>query len=324
MKTIESLQGNGRLDVIEHQLRFLVAEAEERRRFADSYSELVGDLSPIASQGMTSLSRGLAEAEARGYVGFARNTGQSAALSAGFQFARGEVIVSMDGDLQNDPRDIPTLLDKIREGHDVVCGWRKDRQDRFLSRRLPSVIANWIIGRITGVRIHDNGCSLKAYRAEVIRRVSLYSEMHRFIPAMSTLAGARIAEIVVRHHARRFGRSKYGISRAWRVCLDIVTIKMITSFAARPGRWFGMLGVPFLLLGPVVLAAAFLAGLRGATEPWLVVSVVGLLLVFLGVHLVSLGIVGELAVSTGDFSPRRTVVPVRQGIDDGQDAVRHA
>ncbi|HXV75164.1 MAG TPA: glycosyltransferase family 2 protein, partial [Candidatus Polarisedimenticolaceae bacterium] len=134
-------------------------------------------------------------------VRFRKNFGQTAAMAAGFACSRGEVIVSMDGDLQNDPADIPILLDKIAAGYDVVCGWRKNRQDKLISRRVPSVIANWLIGRVTGVPIHDNGCSLKAYRAALIKRISLYNEMHRFIPAMSTLAGARITEVVVNHHA---------------------------------------------------------------------------------------------------------------------------
>ena len=168
-------------------------------------------------------------------IRFQKNAGQTAAMAAGFEFAQGQRIVSMDGDLQNDPSDIPKLLEKLDEDYDLVCGWRKDRQDKFLTRRVPSVVANWIIGRVTGVPIHDNGCSLKAYRAAVIKQVSLYGEMHRFIPAMSTVAGARIAEIVVTHHPRRFGESKYGLGRVWRVALDIVAFKFIISvFAPLP------------------------------------------------------------------------------------------
>lgn len=158
-----------------------------------------------------------------------KNAGQTAAMAAGFEFAQGERIISMDGDLQNDPIDIPKLLEKLEEGYDLVCGWRKERQDKFLTRRVPSIIANWIIGKVTGVPIHDNGCSLKAYRASVIKQVPLYGEMHRFIPAMSTVAGARIAEIVVTHHPRRFGESKYGLGRVWRVMLDIIAFKFIIS-----------------------------------------------------------------------------------------------
>ena len=162
-------------------------------------------------------------------IRFQKNAGQTAAMAAGFEFARGQRIISMDGDLQNDPSDIPQLLEKLDEGYDLVCGWRKERQDKFLTRRVPSIVANWIIGKVTGVPIHDNGCSLKAYRAPVIKQVPLYGEMHRFIPAMSTVAGARIAEIVVSHHPRRFGKSKYGLGRVWRVMLDIIAFKFIIS-----------------------------------------------------------------------------------------------
>ncbi len=165
-------------------------------------------------------------------IRFQENAGQTAAMAAGFKYARGERIISMDGDLQNDPADIPHLLDKLEEDYDLVCGWRKERQDKFWSRRVPSVVANWIIGKVTGVTIHDNGCSLKAYRAEVIKQVPLYGEMHRFIPAMTTVIGARIAEIVVKHHPRRFGTSKYGLGRIWRVILDILAFKLILSVFA--------------------------------------------------------------------------------------------
>lgn len=162
-------------------------------------------------------------------IRFEENAGQTAAMAAGFEFARGQRIISMDGDLQNDPADIPSLLQKLDEGYDLVCGWRKERHDKFWSRRVPSIVANWIIAKVTGVPIHDNGCSLKAYRAEMIKQVPLYGEMHRFIPAMSTVAGARISEIVVTHHPRRFGASKYGLGRVWRVMLDIIAFKLILS-----------------------------------------------------------------------------------------------
>ena len=168
-------------------------------------------------------------------IRFQKNAGQTAAMAAGFEFAQGQRIISMDGDLQNDPSDIPKLLEKLDEGYDLVCGWRKERQDKLLTRRVPSIVANWIIAQVTGVPIHDNGCSLKAYRASVIKQVLLYGEMHRFIPAMSTVAGARIAEIVVSHHPRRFGKSKYGLGRVWRVMLDIIAFKFIISvFTSRP------------------------------------------------------------------------------------------
>ena len=199
-----------------------------------------------------------------------RNAGQTLAMAAGFAHARGRVIVSMDGDLQNDPRDIPLLLSRIDEGCDVVCGWRKDRKDAFLSRTLPSRIANRMIAWLTGVPIHDNGCSLKAYRASIIKNVALYGEMHRFIPAMSTLKGARIAEIVVNHHARRFGQSKYGLGRVWRVALDMLLIKMIIGFASRPAVGFGIMGLPFLLLGAATLVISISLFLGEYANGWIV------------------------------------------------------
>ena len=212
-------------------------------------------------------------------IRFEKNAGQTAAMAAGFEFAQGQRIISMDGDLQNDPADIPKLLEKLEEGYDLVCGWRKERQDKFLTRRVPSIVANWIIGKVTGVPIHDNGCSLKAYRASVIKQVPLYGEMHRFIPAMSTVVGARIAEIVVTHHPRRFGKSKYGLGRVWRVMLDIIAFKFIISvFTSRPApqkpslrqrlsdvlfrpkqrafRVAAFLSLPFFVLGRVLFGGA--------------------------------------------------------------------
>jgi len=242
-------------------------------------------------------------------IKFRRNYGQTPAMAAGFAHATGRIIVSMDGDLQNDPADIPRLLSKIDEGYDVVCGWRKDRQDTFWRRRLPSVVANWIIGRLTGVRIHDNGCSLKAYRASVIKNVALYGEMHRFIPAMSTLAGARITEIMVKHHPRRFGRSKYGLGRIWRVALDIITVKMITSFASRPAQWFGLLSLLFIFLGLSTLSIAGGLYLNGFIKGWLVVSTIALLLSFLGGHFLILGIIAELFVKTEDCHSQKSPSP---------------
>jgi glycosyltransferase involved in cell wall biosynthesis len=242
-------------------------------------------------------------------IRFRKNFGQTAAMAAGFQYARGDIIISMDGDLQNDPADIPRLLAKLAEGYDVACGWRKDRKDKLISRKIPSRIANWLIGKITGVPIHDNGCSLKAYRAKVIKRVALYAELHRFIPAMSTLTGARIAEIVVRHHARQFGKSKYGISRAWRVFLDLFVVKMLTGFAARPILWFGTLSLPALFLGMACLLGLLIPGVSGV-----VLTSVTFLCFSLAGHLLAMGILGEMVLRTGDFRPERTLanVPMRR------------
>jgi glycosyltransferase involved in cell wall biosynthesis len=242
-------------------------------------------------------------------IQFRKNYGQTAAMAAGFDHARGDVIVSMDGDLQNDPADIPLLLSKLNEGFDVVCGWRKKRQDKLWTRRVPSVIANWIIGLVTGVRIHDNGCSLKAYRASIIKRVHLYGEMHRFIPAMATQADARIAEIVVYHHPRRFGKSKYGIGRVWRVLLDIITVKLITGFAARPMLWFGFMALPFFLLALVTIFTGEIGSTERIPEEWTVIYTVAFLFLFLGFHLLAVGTIGELTMRTGDFAPVQSLVP---------------
>ena len=240
-------------------------------------------------------------------IRFRKNYGQTAAMAAGFEYARGEVVVSMDGDLQNDPADIPLLLKKMDEGYDIVCGWRKNRQDKFWSRRVPSVAANWLIGKVTGVQIHDNGCSLKAYRAAVIKNVTLYGEMHRFIPAMSTLAGARIAEIPVNHHPRRYGKSKYGIGRAWRVALDIITVKTLTGFVARPGIWFGIFGIPAIVIGLLLISLAGAALFASPAVSWSVLFTIGLLCMFLGSHLLSIGLLAELAMRTGSYLPKRDV-----------------
>jgi glycosyltransferase involved in cell wall biosynthesis len=196
-------------------------------------------------------------------IRFTRNFGQTAAMQAGFDFAKGEIIVSLDGDLQNDPNDIPMFLTKLDEGYDVVCGWRKDRKDKTLTRIIPSKIANWLIAKITGVQIHDNGCSLKAYRSSVIKSLTLYSDMHRFIPAMSTLTGARIAELVVNHRPRKYGTTKYGLSRTWRVLFDMITIKMLIHFNDRALLWFTILSLPVLICGLIFGAlsiALFYAG----------------------------------------------------------------
>lgn len=226
-----------------------------------------------------------------------RNSGQTQAMVSGIEHARGRVLVTMDGDLQNDPADIPAFLAKIEEGFDLVVGWRHRRKDPFWSRRLPSIIANWLIGKVTGVPIRDNGCSLKAYRAELARRTPLYAEMHRFIPAMMSVHGVRIAELKVRHHARRYGTSKYGISRVYKVCLDLLAIKTITAFAKRPMRSFaGAAGIAATLCALSVAAA--LADMRTAAEPSIVFSTVGLLFGLLALFLVGLGILGHLAFRT--------------------------
>jgi len=233
-------------------------------------------------------------------IKFRRNYGQTPAMAAGIDHARGDILITMDGDLQNDPRDIPLFLEKMKEGYDIVVGWRHKRQDKVITRKIPSKIANWLIGKVTGVPIKDNGCSLKAYRANVIKNVPLYSEMHRFIPAMASLAGSRVAEIKVRHHARQFGVSKYGLSRIFKVLADLLTIKTIVSFASKPMFWFVMLALPLFLLG-LLCCAMFLVGLFGDNDASLVITA-SMAIIFLSSSFFSVfcGALGELVYKTGD------------------------
>jgi glycosyltransferase involved in cell wall biosynthesis len=250
-------------------------------------------------------------------VRFRRNYGQTAALQAGFDHARGRIVITLDGDLQNDPRDFRLLLAEIEQGYDVVCGWRKDRQDH-ISRRIPSIVANWLIGRLTGTRIHDNGCTLKAYRADVIKKARLYAEMHRFMAPMMSLSGSRYKEVVVNHRARKFGRSKYGMSRIWKVFLDLLTIKMLLGFTTRPAVWFGLLSLPFLAGTLLALAVSVYGAVFGV--PWITDSMVmpsaTLLFVFAFVHLLVVGLLAELVVKVGDFreiDALLSVVHLRRG-----------
>jgi glycosyltransferase involved in cell wall biosynthesis len=233
-------------------------------------------------------------------VKFRRNYGQTPAMAAGIAQASGDVIVTMDGDLQNDPADISALLHKLDEGYDIVVGWRFERQDKLVSRKIPSRIANRLIAKVTGVPIKDNGCSLKAYRADLIKKIPLYSEMHRFIPAMASIAGPKIAEIKVRHHARQFGQSKYGLSRIYKVLLDLMVIKTVASFTARPMLWFGMLSIPMLLAAAIAFACTVV---QFASEGTLSLPIAGCGVVFLSsaIILMASGAVGELVYKLGDM-----------------------
>jgi glycosyltransferase involved in cell wall biosynthesis len=229
-----------------------------------------------------------------------RNYGQTAAMAAGIEHASGRVLVTMDGDLQNDPLDIPRFLATLEEGYDIVVGWRHDRKDKLWTRKVPSRIANALIGKVTGVPIKDNGCSLKAYRADVIKKIPLYSEMHRFIPAMASLAGPRLAEIKVRHHARRFGVSKYGLSRVYRVLLDLLAVKTIIGFASRSAGWFALLAVPALLVSAATLGASLYRMLALGMPFSTVIAGVGVLFGALAFFLTMIGMIGELVYKTGD------------------------
>jgi glycosyltransferase involved in cell wall biosynthesis len=234
-------------------------------------------------------------------VKFRRNYGQTAAMAAGIEYATGEILVTMDGDLQNDPADIEEFLRKIDAGYDVVVGWRHQRQDNLVTRKIPSKIANWLIGKVTGIAIKDNGCSLKAYRASLIKRIPLYSEMHRFIPAMASIAGPRIAEVKVRHHARRFGESKYGLSRIYKVLLDMMVIKTLVSFAARPLLWFGLLALPLLIAGTSLLGYALATSILHRSGPSLPFTGSGLIFLMSAFILVCSGALGELVYNLGDM-----------------------
>lgn len=255
---------------------------------------------------------------------FRRNFGQTAAMSAGFHHARGDVVVTLDADLQNDPDDIPKLLERADQGYDVVSGWRKNRKDPFLSRRLPSIIANWLISRITGVYLHDYGCTLKAYRREVINDVHLYGEMHRFIPALASWVGGKLDEVVVSHHARQFGQSKYGISRTFRVILDLITVKFLLRYSMGPMQMFGKIGLffalPGLLLFAIMIGGHFSFLLFDTTigselvkRPFWLVSAT--MMVFLGMQFISMGLLAEIQIRTYHEAQSKRTYVVRETLE---------
>jgi len=266
-------------------------------------------------------------------VSFRRNFGQTAAVQAGIDHSRGAVLVFLDGDMQNDPHDIPHLLEKIDEGYDVVSGWRRDRHDAP-SRVIPSRIANWVIARVTGVRLSDFGCTLKAYRREVIEGVKLYGEMHRFIPVYSAVVGARITEIPVNHRPRTYGRSKYSLSRTSRVALDLITVKLLGSYSTKPMYFFGFTAFAVwavaLVLAIVVIAQKILPPYVYAHDnPLLLLSVV---LFIVGMQCILMGLLAELSIRTYHESQQKPTYVVREvierssphqrGVTDGRQAVR--
>lgn len=250
-------------------------------------------------------------------VRFRRNFGQTAAFAAGFAYARGRVIVTSDGDLQNDPQDIPSLVARLEEGYDVVCGWRKHRKDAWLTRRLPSTMANKLISIATGIRLNDYGCSLKAFRSDVVKGLRLYGEMHRFLPAIASEMGVRIDEVVVNHRVRKHGRSKYGLGRTIRVLLDLVTVKFLLNYSTRPLQMFGMIGLIVGGLGGLILAR--LAYLRLfahqsiADRPLLLL---GVLLAFTGVQFITIGLLAELQARTYHESQDKAIYVVRDVLGD--------
>ena len=233
------------------------------------------------------------------FISFSRNYGQTSALSAGIDFSKGKIIIPMDGDLQNDPEDIPSLLQRIEEGYDVVSGWRKDRKDPFLNRRLPSIIANKIISLIGGVHLHDYGCTLKAYRKDILKNVRLYGEMHRFIPIYAKWVGARVSEIPVRHFPRKFGSSKYGVNRVFKVILDLMVIKFLLSYSQKPIYVFGGMGF-LMILGSILSGgyAVYLKLFRGVAFILTPMPILCIFLMVLGFLSILMGFLAEVLIRT--------------------------
>lgn len=267
--------------------------------------------------GTLSLLKGISSADKSvKVVSFRKNFGQTAAMSAGFDYSSGKIIISMDGDLQNDPKDIPRLIGKIKEGSDVVSGWRKERKDAFLTRRLPSIAANWFISMITGVHLHDYGCTMKAYKKEVVQNLELYGELHRFLPALANIYGVNVAEVVVQHHPRKRGKSKYGLSRILKVFLDLLTVKFLLSYSTKPIRLFGPLGLGALFLSIVSGSASIYMkifdGLNLNRNPLFLLSVI---LFFMGIQLISLGLIAEMNVRTYHESQNRRTYVVKEEIN---------
>ncbi len=254
-------------------------------------------------------------------IRFRRNFGQTAALSAGFHHARSEVIVTMDADLQNDPKDIGLMLDKLNQGYDIVSGWRIKRRDKFFSRRLPSLLANWLISVITRVKLHDYGCTLKAFRRDVVENINLYGEMHRFIPAIASTMGVDIAEVKVHHRPRRYGKSKYSIMRFVKVILDLLTVKFLLSYSTRPLQIFGLFGLISGLIGGIL--AAILSYQRLilqqsiANRPLLLLAV---LLLVIGFQFITLGLLAEIMVRAYHESLQKKIYYIKEIVDDDSES----
>jgi glycosyltransferase involved in cell wall biosynthesis len=246
-------------------------------------------------------------------IRFRRNFGQTAAFAAGFAHARGRLVVTSDGDLQNDPRDIPAMVALIDQGNDIVCGWRKDRKDTFVTRRMPSVLANKLISWATGVDLHDYGCSLKVFRAEVVKPLRLYGEMHRFLPAIASQIGVTIAEMIVNHRPRRAGATKYGLSRTIRVILDLATVKFLLSYSTRPLQIFGLIGL--LAGGLGALITGYLGYIRLFTHQGIAerpLLLLGVMLVFIGVQLLTFGLLAEVMARTYYESQDKPTYVIRE------------
>ena len=288
------------------------------RTIIDALNPAVHDYEVImvddgSSDGSYQLLKELAIADPRlKVIRFRRNFGQTAAMSAGFDHAQGDIIVPMDGDLQNDPADIPALVSKIHEGYDVVSGWRRDRKDTFISRKIPSMLANALISRQTGVHLHDYGCTLKAYRREVLDGITLYGEMHRFVPALASQVGAKVTELPVNHRPRLHGTSKYGISRTLRVILDLMTVKFLLLYSTKPIQLFGKWGIYTILAGGISGALTvymkIFEHLSMNRNPLLILTA---FLIFMGVQFIVLGLLGELNARTYFESQGKPIYAIR-------------
>ncbi len=318
------------------EVSVVIPMRNEAPNVADLYRELTANLQRLArpyeiivvddgsdDDTFEALSRLQANDSRLKVIRFRRNFGQTAAFSAGFAHARGRFIVTSDGDLQNDPADIPAMVELAESsGADIVAGWRRNRKDAFLNRRLPSMIANWIISAATGVKLHDYGCSLKVFRAEVVKPMKLYGEMHRFLPAIASEFGVRIVEKPVNHRPRTRGHSNYGISRTIRVVLDLLTVKFLISYSTRPLQIFGLLGVTMGLLGAIIcayLAYVRLFGYQSANRP---ILQLGILLVFTGVQLLTMGLLAEMLARTYHESQNKPIYVIREILDTEPGRVR--
>jgi glycosyltransferase involved in cell wall biosynthesis len=313
-----------------YDLSVIVPYYDEGENLRQLYAEIVAALEPLGGsfeiiivddgsrqeESREALVRLAADDVRVKIVRFTRNFGQTAAMAAGFAYAKGRVYIAIDADNQNDPADIPRLLQKMDEGYDVVSGWRKHRKDKLLTRRLPSVIANRLLSGVTGVMLHDYGCSLKAYRAEYIDAISLYGEMHRFIPAYAHMAGARVAEIEVNHRPRTRGTSKYGLTRVFKVLMDLITVKFLISYAKKPGYLFGGMGSILCLAGLAsaveVIVEKVMTGTYAHKNPFLLLAI---FLFSIGVQLVLMGLIAELLVRTYHESQGKPIYLVKDTIN---------
>ena len=249
-------------------------------------------------------------------INLRKNYGQTAAMAAGFDYSNGEIIITLDGDLQNDPNDIPKLIEHIKSGYDLVCGWRFDRKDRLINRRIPSKIANKLIGYVTGINLHDYGCSLKAFKKEIVKDMKLYGELHRFLPVLANIEGAKIKEIKVNHRQRKFGNSKYGIDRTFRVLMDLLTVWFMNKFLTRPMYVFGFIGIASIISSLIISSYLILIKILGediGNRPLLMFA---LILGIAGVQLFSFGLLGELLIRTYHESQSRPIYRIRSVLND--------